>query len=916
MDNSPLFIEVASKTAILLVDRSGSTNDVFTVNSNRDIKRIFHKMGQVCNELPHDSFYVIFWSSPDYNMGDFKNGVSVVPFKVNRGAALTAVFDKIFTSYSGSGTCPCLGFQSINVEWLKDEPMVYLVTDGQIGCVERYMPMQDNRRRLVSEIQKLNTQFSIIAVESVDRNFSNVENVNNAAGGDIYNIIVDNKLTGKLSKFISYSPSGSFVQIDKVKPIAGYVPYGNKCFSISRVSEFIEFIRNEITRDSSEDNQINIAQKLSATLEVLTRDKPRSLANDIIRAFSSLFTIDRNIINYLMIDAVNKERAGTAQVVANYRHNLKNLFAQASNAIKTDVSSAIGLDEYELFVSPIIDGNILIGMSRNACKNVSIWDDVYKRAGWNSCVPAFPVLPTNISVGVSTGGVSTGVNLLRDQCLRQWIRIVYAELYNMPAVSDQIIYLVICDMLRVWKTTRHNVILESRTQVMNAYRELARCMLRKGRLNSNKTELDVLLEGNLPTTNNGSHDEFVSMFKSCMHLTGISSPEDTSGWKVCWYEACYILYTELAVKQRKHCFDATASSSTANSSTASSASAGLSFTKQIDIQTESESSIYDYNCLITLEDLSNIGGYKILGHIFGNSTCNPIYLLSENGMRELLEKNSYCPVCYSHITDRDFQKVGPKVAANFEINYDIGKFKANVVSSSSSSSGRSCGPASGRSCGPASGSARNVGRNASGPAIRNANGNTGTVVVMKGTVGAGKTTYSEFIKQTVERRGGVCLTEGTDKYCVRGDRVPDAVKKVENTLRSIQTNSNDDIVVVIDTCGERNNNNNFFNVDFTGWKIVSVWPNLDRNDILGYLAWTWRNILRRRHTELDSAYWLNPEESGVLTCKMVHIKKAKALKLVPKKVRFNYDMNEQQLNEQADAYAAKNVRAFTMPVGV
>ena len=882
--SSDLFVEVSTNTAILLVDRSGSTNTQFNTKG-RNLITIFTRMGQICNELPHDNFYVIFWSSPDYNESSFIGGVSVVPFKVSKGAALTAIFTKIASSCDGSGTCPSIGFKSIRPEWLVDNPMVYLVTDGQIGC--SVMRDADNKAALVTEINRINAQFSIIAVENVDRNFSNIENVNNAAGGDIYNIVAVNKLTGKLSKFISYSPSGRFVQIDKMKPLDGHAPYGNKCFSMKRVAEFIEHIRSEIRQDSSEDNQINIAQRLSATLEVLTRDKPRRLMNDIIKTFSSLFTIDNNIINYLMLDAVDKERGGSAQVIANYRQNLKNLFAQASNALKTDVSDAIGLSDVEMFVSPVLNGNIMVGHYRNADKTIHIRNDVYKRAGWRSDVPVLPMLQSGAPV-----------HQLKDQCLRQWLRCIYGELYNITAVSDHIIYLVLCSMLYVCKATTDE-------NVKTAYREFARCMLLKGRLNTNKTELDILLEGNLPTTNNGTHEEFIRMLTDSMRLVGI-----TGTWGECWYSICKLISNELAAKQMKHCL---VSASNANAMDASALNNdNLTYGPPINIIKESETNMYDYNCLITLEDLSDVGGHKILSHRFGNGVCNPIYLLSAEGMNKLLENNPECPVCYSHLTSRDFQQIGPKVEVLNGANFETGKFKApvqrDVVCPAASSLSASFVNIS-------IGNSNKSQAKRTTSTLRNLNDKTGTIVIMKGTVGAGKTTYSAFIKQEVEKRGGVCLTVGTDKHCVRGMRVPDAIQKVREELMSVANINNDDIVVVIDTCGERSHKNNMhdvFGVNFTDWKIVNVWPNLNRSNVAGYLCWTLMNVMLRQRTAVDSQYWLNPAEAGQDVCRDVHKKKAKALGLLPKNSKLD---NMAEVKRMAEEYA-NNIKPFEMPAGV
>jgi hypothetical protein len=68
--------------------------------------------------------------------------------------------------------------------------------------------------------------------------------------------------------------------------------------------------------------------------------------------------------------------------------------------------------------------------------------------------------------------------------------------------------------------------------------------------------------------------------------------------------------------------------------------------------------------------------------------------------------------------------------------------------------------------------------------------------------------------------------------------IRDAVNAVQRDLEAAQESKNDDIVVVIDTCGEQSNRGNprFFNVDFTGWTYIEVWANLNRADLPGYFA--------------------------------------------------------------------------------
>jgi hypothetical protein len=153
------------------------------------------------------------------------------------------------------------------------------------------------------------------------------------------------------------------------------------------------------------------------------------------------------------------------------------------------------------------------------------------------------------------------------------------------------------------------------------------------------------------------------------------------------------------------------------------------------------------------------------------------------------------------------------------------------------------------------------------------------LVIMKGTVGSGKTTVSRLLQEEVEKIGGVCINESTDKYCKTGLHVKEAANRVNSVLRGISRINNDLIVVIIDTCGEgeRYTGNSIFGYSFDGWEIHRITPNFDESKIRQYLCWSLYNVLNRPLHSASTNYWLNPESASVDICKKVHTDKAKAL---------------------------------------
>jgi energy-coupling factor transporter ATP-binding protein EcfA2 len=184
---------------------------------------------------------------------------------------------------------------------------------------------------------------------------------------------------------------------------------------------------------------------------------------------------------------------------------------------------------------------------------------------------------------------------------------------------------------------------------------------------------------------------------------------------------------------------------------------------------------------------------------------------------------------------------------------------------------------------------------------------SGTVVVLKGTVGCGKSTYSANGKRLVEERGGKCLVVNTDIYARnRMDFTKEIIPLIRDQLVAFKANDHKDKVVIVDTCGERDYGKTLFTVDFSSWKFITVYVNLDRSDVPGYLAWSLRNVLLRGEFGPNDSFWLTPEnfgQSGVYRCKKIHRQKSAALGL-ERYWKFDHvDING--LSVAASAYAAK-----------
>ncbi len=851
----PLFRVKETGPCILLVDASASTMTKFSTET-KDLT-IFNKFLDVVKTLGHEDHRILSWNSEDSNP-KYVKGAYVLPFVV-KYQSLGSTWLILEKSIEGQClTCPHLGFNAIPKEWFRGYPTVYYITDGEIGwggiASAELQNLKNKLAQSIREIAKQHVRFCIITVENKMRDFDHVET--NAAGNDVYKIIAEQQLTGLVDQFVSYTPKGRFVQINKNKPdLPGYIPYEDKSFSEFRTPEFMRFIRDELRSKSSEEDQVRIAMNLSATLSYLTKDKPPDVMKDVIRTFSCLFTIDHSMIRFILNEAIEKERGGNAALYSSYRAQLKSLFQQADQELKKDVKNAINVEEY--FVSYPINGRILSGSSRLVDKTLTACGTKYPMAGYMS-VPVFPLDGSQTS--------------LQEQCLRQWTRVIFAALYNTNIQSDEIIYLVMGINLLVSMSP------EIPRNIKEVYRKLSCIMLKKKRLNTvNLTELEYLEQGNLPIPNSGKISDFFNYIECVSVKLNITAKP-----MKLWYEICKAIGGKLFSAQEQHCLKHTEYSEDFKCESQS-----LGFDQIPD------EIAYDYKCIVTLDDLSTSGGYRILPHTnIGNYQCSPVYLLSDEGKDTLCKSvNCLCPVCYTPLRKQTgFARVGSKVPFDIPGSYCNQYFTDTQNYQNKQPKFQ---------------------KNNQTPdqiLVRQQGGQTGTLLVLRGTVGAGKSTYAHAAKQYVESKGGKCLIASTDFHCKQGKQMGMAVSLVEQSLMNFLNDDHKEKIAVIDVCNERYTNGQtmFFNVDFVGWKQIVIFPNLQKDrgqfvNLDGYLAWSLRNVLQRQRPTTSDTHWLNPVDTSEQLCKDVHKKKStslfggKAWKLSKATV--------QNLKDQAEAYA-------------
>ena len=462
--DSIFMVPTPDETAIALIDTSASTTLKFclpvkdqqghTVAQRADgfENSVFGAQCEILKKLPHKKFYLLFWSSVQ-NSGLYQNGFRTIPGAVSKESMELLFKTEFYKIEDRFLTNTALAFQRLPSDWLKTTKTVYLVTDGAMGG--GYINDQTVRHELSNSLKYFRGNLYILTVERTAKDFGNIEEVNGAAGSDVYKTVQENKLTNFICKFVSHYPGAlnpetkccdvqSFTHIQKMTPPTGYIPYGERYFLELNMDKFVKFIANEINEVvqdvDAESKQLAIAQRLSSTMFHLLKNKSSQLIDYNIKMFSRLFTLDQQVIYYILGESILQEREGKAQIIADYRRNLQNLFKDAQRKLNENVSQAISIGsafcsfpvwDSEFSSRALMDEhetkgcfNILTGPSKLVTETFNAKNGKFPR----SCVSSTPVF------GVYDE--KTKLSLFNDQCLRQWIRTVYSSRFNVDIRDD------------------------------------------------------------------------------------------------------------------------------------------------------------------------------------------------------------------------------------------------------------------------------------------------------------------------------------------------------------------------------------------------------------------------------------------------------------------------------------------------
>lgn len=612
-------------TPIILIDKSGSTT-----SNMKSGKTILSAFSDVINKQlsNYKSFHVLFWCT----------SVFVVD-KVIGMSELHNVIEDVNTSknYERDGTDISVAFKKMPKEWLENSKNIYILTDGDVtddtykfsDLVKDMMKKYDDKR------------LHIISVENNNKDY-NKETI--GAGNKIYQMVKSNGLTPHVKSFISYNnmyTDKHYVNLYNPDVHEGYVPYEDKCFPVTKLSLFVQYILEEnkkAIRSGNKDKINKTIHNLTFTLYHLLKGKALKIQNDIIDMFCALFPMDYLEIRNLLKAEISNHSNGMTNTYQEYQAKRNQLFERANESLTENTAESIShTKQLSLMTIPVrTSTGLTIFECNKADTNVKINTHTFGNAGIKIGSHTIPIFPMTIYR-----------KDFPNQCLRQWIRAVYSKIFGETVNSDIVLYKFLGEVLKVYLSDVND-------DVKKGYIEMALVMLDRRRYQSGGIkEIEHLLAGNPPLP---VYDDFNAM----NHILKECSIEFNVEPYTFWYAVVNMLGDERLVKnQLEYCRKCLIKDQINPKNIIDELKQKMNI--KIDC-IKIDFPEYDFCDYVTLDDTSETGGYKIKKHFVGDYVCDPKYVVS----KETLWTINKCPICHSDINL--FDNILPKTEYDIQHN--------------------------------------------------------------------------------------------------------------------------------------------------------------------------------------------------------------------------------------------------------
>lgn len=573
-----------SKIPTLLIDISESTSINFI---DKSILRSY--IDVINNHVDSDYYNLIFWNSNDINKDNIY--ANILKEELN---------NIINSKKSNSATDISTAFHYMPKSWLvKNDIDIYILTDGQTNR-DKY-----NFNNQIKELFKTerNIRLNIITIEGKNTDYKkHYDNI----GNPIYYTLKENNLMKYVKLFVSYN------RLYKNKCFINYlnfdddnnIQYGDKYFNIINLKDFLIYIKNEIINNETNDLDNNeLIYNLAMTTYKILLKMPKTLHYDFINIICGLFTINNYNISYTIRNEINNHFSGKSNTLQDYNKTRDKLFERANESLKENIKNCISIKNK--FMS-FTKNKIIVSDYSQIKESIKFDKNNYKNGciTINECkIPIFPYYDENMNIGKHE---------FNNQCLRQWMRLIYGLYFVETVNSDRLLYLILTLLCINYNSTDN---LNTKKAISN----LALIMYDRRRYGSGGIKEIDFIENNKPLLLTG--EDIDETLDYCILKFGLNI-DNTNLWLniVKMFENVKILNTQMSLYQCEIIVE-------------------LEFNKIETIYYYTEE-VEKYNCLDnTFEIVESDVEYNIKPHTIGNNiTCSP-----KIKFNTIINK---CPICY------------------------------------------------------------------------------------------------------------------------------------------------------------------------------------------------------------------------------------------------------------------------------
>ncbi len=630
---------ISSSIPLILIDNSGSTASKIegTTILTFEVKLIQEKL----ITMGCDKCYLMFWDSSQTHVKE--------PIYVTD---LHQTFIDLKIRPSG-GTDISVAIHNIPDSWYQKHTHIFILTDGEVN---------EDKFKFATQVFSLAKRFVNINIITVETNKNNYVLSNVKAGSNIYSTLQNNKLTKYVRLFECYNKfhlTEPFVNLCNPDLQKGEFSYKEHVFKDENFDEFVNIICELINKNINNLQYLDkVTYFISFTIFSYVKNKSQRIKNEIVKLFTSLFEeafTDTKKLTDIFQSEIVSHTEGAGKTYQQYKENRKILFERTLDDLKNNVMECFGSGNgFMSFIINTTNPQVKKILQSNITNSyVRLSDSYYNNGGIIYGNHLLPMLPLNFTKDES-----------EMQALRQWIRAIYARVHQIQVNDERIMYFFLTDMMSI-------VLSDLPDHIKNNFKACARIMLDAKRFNSGDLKQIVFLTmGNKPKPMISGYFTMDQILLQCKDH--FSKNNANISLDDLWYGICLTLGDDKLIKaQLPENYNTEVLLETLKQSNVKYEYANIVVEKHLDYQ--------DY---VTLENISESGGYLYPDHKYGKMVIKSSLLISQTTYDKLVSESTDgrtpCPITGSNVRLSDFIKVPPKEQKTNEVVQNDTEFDMKI----------------------------------------------------------------------------------------------------------------------------------------------------------------------------------------------------------------------------------------------